>query len=88
MLPTTSTNVSAVGYEPATRIMRVQLRSGSVFDYYGVGPHRFEQMLLPSPWAATRTTRQDTPTRQSGLTSPNTQEGLHVPLPDSVGPHP
>ncbi len=50
MHPATSTNVRAVGYEPATRTMRVQFRSGGVYDYYGVDPHLFEQMLLPNPW--------------------------------------
>ena len=50
MHPATSTNVLAVGYEPSTRIMRVQFRSGGVYDYFGVDPHLFEQMLLPNPW--------------------------------------
>ena len=50
MHPATSTNVRAVGYEPSTRTMRVQFRSGGVYDYYGVDPHLFEQMLLPNPW--------------------------------------
>jgi hypothetical protein len=46
----TSTNVLAVGYEPSARTMRVQFRSGGVYDYYGVDPHLFEQMLLPNLW--------------------------------------
>lgn len=50
MHPATSTNVLAVGYEPSTRTMRVQFRSGGVYDYFGVDPHLFEQMLLPNPW--------------------------------------
>ena len=50
MHPATSTNVLAVGYEPSTRTMRVQFRSGGAYDYYGVDPHLFEQMLLPNPW--------------------------------------
>ncbi len=50
MHPATSTNVRAVGYEPATRTMRVQFRSGGVYDYYAIDPHLFEQMLLPNPW--------------------------------------
>jgi len=45
-----STNVLAVGYEPFTRTLRVQFRSGGVYDYYGVDPHLFEQMVLPHPW--------------------------------------
>lgn len=50
MHPATSTNVLAVGYEASTRTMRVQFRSGGVYDYYGIGPHLLEQMLLPNPW--------------------------------------
>jgi len=50
MQPVTSTNVLAVGYEPATRTMRVAFRSGGAYDYYDVNPALFEQMLLPYPW--------------------------------------
>lgn len=50
MHPTTSTNILAVGYEPSSRTMRVQFRSGGIYDYYGVDPNLFEQMLLPHPW--------------------------------------
>lgn len=50
MHPATSTNVIAVGYEPSTRTMRVQFRSGGVYDYYGIDPHLFEQMLVANPW--------------------------------------
>lgn len=50
LYPATSTNVLVVGYEPATRTLRVQFLSGGVYDYYGVDPHLFEQMLLPNPW--------------------------------------
>lgn len=50
MRPVTSTNVLAVGYEPSSRRLRVQFRSGGVYDYLGIGPHLFEQMLLPYPW--------------------------------------
>ena len=50
MHPVVSTNVLAVGYDPPTRTLRVQLRSGGIYDYYGVDPGLFEQMLLPNPW--------------------------------------
>lgn len=50
MHPATSTNVLAVGYDPTTRTLRVQFRSGGVYDYIGVDPRIFEQMLLPNPW--------------------------------------
>jgi hypothetical protein len=45
-----STNVLAVGYDPATQTLRVQFRSGGVYDYFGVAPDVFEQMLRPNPW--------------------------------------
>ena len=50
MQPVTSTNVAAVGYDAATRIMRVAFQSGGVYDYFDVNPALFEQMLLPLPW--------------------------------------
>jgi len=50
MHPVVSTNVLAVGYDPQTRTLRVRFRSGGTYDYYGVNPGLFEQMLLPNPW--------------------------------------
>ncbi len=50
MQSVTSTNVAAVGYDTATRTMRVAFQSGGVYDYYDVAPALFEQMLLPFPW--------------------------------------
>lgn len=48
--PVVSTNVRAVGYDSPTRTLRVQFHSGRIYDYYGVDPHLFEQMILPNPW--------------------------------------
>jgi hypothetical protein len=48
--PVVSNNVRAVGYSPEARVLRVQFRSGGVFDYHGVGRGLFEQMLCPHPW--------------------------------------
>lgn len=50
MVPATSTSIRAVGYDPATRTMRVEFLSGGTYDYFGVDPALFEQMLLPAPW--------------------------------------
>lgn len=50
MQPVTSTNVAAVGYDAATRTMRVAFQSGGVYDYFDVNPALFEQLLLPYPW--------------------------------------
>jgi hypothetical protein len=49
MRPAISTNVAAVGYDPPSRILRVQFLSGGVYDYAGVAPALFDQLLLPNP---------------------------------------
>lgn len=50
MQPVTSTNIAAVGYDPASRVVRVGFQSGGVYDYYDIDPALFKQMLLPFPW--------------------------------------
>lgn len=45
-----STNVAAVGYDPASRTLRVEFKSGGVYDYSDVSPDLFEAMLRPNPW--------------------------------------
>jgi hypothetical protein len=50
MQPVNSTTVRAVGYDPFSRVMRVEFRSGGIYDYYEINPALFEQMLLPYPW--------------------------------------
>lgn len=50
MRPVVSTNVSAVGYDEPTQTLRVRFRSGGIYDYRGVSPALFQQMLLPYPW--------------------------------------
>ena len=45
-----STNVAAVGYDPVSRTMRVQFRSGGVYDYFDVDPALFSAMQQPHPW--------------------------------------
>lgn len=78
MYPATSTNVLAVGYEPSSRTLPVQFRSGGVYDYYGVDPHLFEQMLLPNPWRH-RTAGQDTSVRKGRLTGVDTNKEPRCP---------
>ncbi len=36
MVPVSSSNLSAVGYDPATRKLRVAFLSGSLYEYSGV----------------------------------------------------
>lgn len=50
MHPVISNNVHSVGYDHATRVMRVAFRSGGLYDYPGVAPELYAQMLQPHPW--------------------------------------
>lgn len=46
MMPiTNSTNIAAIGYDPETRIMKVQFLSGSTYAYYGVSKERFDKVM-------------------------------------------
>jgi hypothetical protein len=81
MHPATSTNVFAVGYEPSTRTMRVQFRSGGVYDYYGVDPYLFRADAPAESVAARRTTGDGAGARQGRLTATAPMEEPHVPFP-------
>lgn len=50
MVPVVSNNVEFVGYDHATRTLRVTFRSGGTYDYYGVPVLLYEAMLVPHPW--------------------------------------
>ena len=43
-----SSALFAVGYDAATRLLRVQFRSRAVYDYFGV-PHDIHEGLLSAP---------------------------------------
>lgn len=47
-VPVTSSNVRSVGYDLATRTLEVEFNNGSVYDYAGVPPDVFAQ-LMQSP---------------------------------------
>lgn len=36
MVPVDSSNLSAVGYDPVSKILRISFRSGSTYDYFDV----------------------------------------------------
>jgi hypothetical protein len=36
--PVTSSNISSVGYEPASQVLEVEFTNGSVYSYEGVPP--------------------------------------------------
>lgn len=42
--------VRAVGYEPASRTLRVAFRDGGIYEYFDVDPALFEALLLPHAW--------------------------------------
>lgn len=48
--PVISEAVAAVGYDAATRTMRVEFRGGGVYDYLDVAPELFAEMQRPHPW--------------------------------------
>jgi hypothetical protein len=43
--PIDSTSLKSVGYEPATRTLEVEFRSGRVYRYFGVPPRRYRALL-------------------------------------------
>ena len=50
MTPVESSAVSAVGYDPESRTLRVAFRSGGVYDYLDVDPDLYARMLRPHAW--------------------------------------
>jgi hypothetical protein len=45
LTPVTSSNIAAIGYDPATRTMTVQFKNGGTFDYHDVAPHHHDEMM-------------------------------------------
>lgn len=45
-----SSNVHSVGYDEASRAMRVQFQAGGLYEYAGVNPDLYASMLRPNPW--------------------------------------
>ena len=43
-----STNVSAIGYDPRTETLEVEFMSGWVYQYYGVPEHMHTQIMQAS----------------------------------------
>jgi len=50
MRPVVSGAVRAVGYDPASRTLRVAFRGGGTYDYLDVEPAVFDRMREPHPW--------------------------------------
>lgn len=47
LTPVTSSNIAAVGYDPAARTLTVQFKSGETWDYHDVAPHHHDEMTKP-----------------------------------------
>ena len=54
LIPITSSNVIATGYDAQNQIMKVQFMSGAIYEYYGVQIELWESFVnaQPNPWSA------------------------------------
>jgi len=46
MFPVESKNIKAVGYNANTRTLRIQFKQGTFYDYFGVPPEIFQQLMV------------------------------------------
>jgi hypothetical protein len=46
--PVNSSNLSSVGYDPATRTLEIAFRSGSVYQYFDVPQTIYEALIAAS----------------------------------------
>ena len=53
LIPIISSNVVAAGYDFQNQIMKVQFKSGALYEYYGVELELWESFLIaqPNPWS-------------------------------------
>ncbi len=61
MVPVVSDNVAFVGYDHATRILRVTFHSGGTYDYYERPCLPVRSHAAPAPLASRRPHDQDLP---------------------------
>jgi hypothetical protein len=45
MVPVTSSNVAAVGHDPASGTLRVKFKSGAIYEYSGVSAAKHQAMM-------------------------------------------
>lgn len=43
--PVESSNIKAIGHDPATNVLRVQFRSGATHDYHGVTREQHQALI-------------------------------------------
>lgn len=44
-IPLRSSNLASVGYDPHHHVLEVEFRNGSLYQYFGVPPARFEGLM-------------------------------------------
>ena len=54
LIPITSSNVMAAGYDTRSQIMKVQFKNGRLYEYYGVDLELWNSFVTaqPNPWSA------------------------------------
>jgi hypothetical protein len=54
LIPITSSNVMAAGYDAQSQIMKVQFKNGRLYEYYGVDLELWSSFVRaqPNPWSA------------------------------------
>jgi hypothetical protein len=54
LIPITSSNVMAAGYDAQSQIMKVQFKNGRLYEYYGVDLDLWNSFVSaqPNPWSA------------------------------------
>lgn len=45
MIPVESSNISAIGYDSESAILRIEFNSGAVYDYYDVPEHVHDELM-------------------------------------------
>ena len=45
MVPVSSRNLSAVGYEPSSAILRIQFNNGKLYEYYDVPQYIYDELV-------------------------------------------
>ena len=45
MIPIYSTAIARTGYDADRRVLRLEYKSGRIYDYHGVPPEKYEELL-------------------------------------------
>ncbi len=45
LIPLSSTNLRAIGYDPDTMTMQIQFNNGSLYSYANIEPQTYEDMM-------------------------------------------